>query len=88
MMAQQLIQFGSDVNWIIDKQRGHTLLMQLCAVKHEMGKSEKQLNIDSIKFLVNNGADKNIRNLKGKTAFDLAAKNSNCKIIREILVNE
>lgn len=35
-MAELLLQFGADINWIVDKVKGYTLLQQLCAVKMEL----------------------------------------------------
>lgn len=35
-MAELLLQNGADINWIVDKNKGHTLLMQLCNSKIEM----------------------------------------------------
>ncbi len=32
-MAHLLLEHGSDINWIIDKENGYTLLMELCIKK-------------------------------------------------------
>ena len=40
-MAELLLQFGADIDWIIDKNKGLTLLMQLCNIKMEMTDREK-----------------------------------------------
>jgi hypothetical protein len=32
-MAELLLDFGADIDWIIDKKRGYTLLMYLCSIK-------------------------------------------------------
>lgn len=61
--------------------------MQLCALKIEMSTSEKDINYEIIKFLVENGANKSITTHKGKNAFDLAEKHCNRDAIRDILVN-
>ena len=33
-MAELLLDYGADINWIIDKNKGHTLLMKFCGVKN------------------------------------------------------
>jgi hypothetical protein len=35
-MAELLLMYGADIDWIVDKRRGHTLLMQLCSSRMEM----------------------------------------------------
>lgn len=52
-----------------------------------MSTSEKDINYEIIKFLVENGANKSITTHKGKNAFDLAEKHCNRDAIRDILVN-
>ena len=32
-MAELLLHYGADIDWIVDKKHGFTLLMQLCANK-------------------------------------------------------
>ena len=36
-MAELILQYGGDIDWIIDKIKGFSLLMQLCGVKMKMG---------------------------------------------------
>lgn len=59
-MAELLLQNGSDINWIVDKNKGYTLLMQFCAVKMELNSLEKAINYEIIKFLIENGANRSI----------------------------
>ena len=51
--------------------------MQLCSVKMELTQREKQINYEIIKYLLENGANKNLKTQKGKSAFDLCQKHSN-----------
>ena len=49
-MAELLLDFGADINWIVDKKHGWTLLMKLCATKKFANDIEKSINIECIKF--------------------------------------
>jgi ankyrin repeat protein len=73
-MAELLLDFGADIDWIIDKKRGYTLLMYLCANKVELTPKEQLIHYQIIKFLIENGANRNIKTSKGKTAIDLCSK--------------
>lgn len=73
-MSQVLLENGADINWIVDKIKGYTLLMQLCAVKMPLSEKEKQITLEIIQYLIDNGADRSFKTVKGKTAFDLAEK--------------
>jgi ankyrin repeat protein len=46
---------------------------------------EIAINYDLIRFLVENGANKTITTLKGKTAYDLSEKHCNREQIRKLL---
>ena len=63
-LADFLIDHGADVNWVIDKNRGYTLLHYFCSLKIKMGKSQMDLNQKIIKFLLEKGADPNQKTLK------------------------
>lgn len=76
-MAELLLQNGADINWIVNKVKSYTLLMQLSAVKMDLSQKEMDVNFEIIRFLVENGANKNIQSAKGKTAYELANKNKN-----------
>jgi hypothetical protein len=54
-MAELLLHYGADINWIVDKQHGYTLLMQLCSIKMELSAKEIETNYNIIKFLLENG---------------------------------
>jgi ankyrin repeat protein len=51
-IAEFLIDHGADVNWIVDKNRGFSLLHYFCSVKVKMNNSQKDLNLKIIKFLL------------------------------------
>ena len=54
-MAELLLSYGADPNWIVDKSHGYTLLMQLCSVKMQLSSKETEVNYQIIKFLLENG---------------------------------
>ena len=40
-MGQFLIDHGADVNWILDKSKGYSLLHYFCSIKMKMNKGQK-----------------------------------------------
>eukprot|EP01016_Furgasonia_blochmanni_P034527 TRINITY_DN3738_c0_g1_i7.p1 TRINITY_DN3738_c0_g1~~TRINITY_DN3738_c0_g1_i7.p1 ORF type:complete len:331 (+),score=41.70 TRINITY_DN3738_c0_g1_i7:138-1130(+) len=86
MMAELLLQYGADINWIVDKSKGYTLLMQFCSMKQAQGERERELNMDVIKFLLEHGADRNLKShRKEKDAFMIAEKHYNKEKVLESL---
>jgi len=69
-MANMLLQSGADINFVVNKEKGRTLLMEYCGVTLDMNSREKDTNLKVIKFLVEHGADVNKKSRKAKTAFD------------------
>ena len=65
-MAELLLVYGADINWIIDKTHGYTMLMQLCSIKMDMSQKEKEINLDIVKFLIENGVYTIINNIRPK----------------------
>lgn len=84
-MASLLLDSGADINWIVDKNKGLTMLMQYCSIKQEMSEREKEANADVIRFLLQHGASKSLTSMKNKTCFDLAQKSSNKEAVLELL---
>ena len=84
-MAELLLQNGADINWIVDKKKGFSLLLQLCAVKLVLNEKEKEINYQTIKFLLGNGANRFLQSNKGKNTFDLAKKHCNKDKILDLL---
>lgn len=76
-MAQLLLDKGADVNEIVDEKKGLTMLMIFCKVKIKLNRKEKDVNLNIIKFLLENGANINMKTKKGKTIFDLCQKHCN-----------
>lgn len=54
-MAELILQYGGDINWIVDKTHGYTLLMQLCSIRMTLNQREAEINYQIIKFLIENG---------------------------------
>ena len=84
-MAELLLDYGVDINWIIDKNKGQTLLMKFCGLKMELSIREIVVNLEVIKFLLEHGADKKILSFKNKNAFDMANRHPNCEKVIELL---
>lgn len=57
LIAELLVRSGADVDWIIDKKNGYSLLHYFCSLKMKMNKAQKQLNFDIIRFLLEKGAN-------------------------------
>lgn len=70
-LSEFLLDHGADINWIVDKSRGYTLLHYFCSVRMKMGKTQKDLNYSIIKFLLEKGADVSQRTLKDETVHQL-----------------
>ncbi|KAM3129450.1 hypothetical protein pb186bvf_018442 [Paramecium bursaria] len=80
-MAELLLHYGADIDWIVDKKHGFTLLMQLCANKLDQSQRELDNNFMMIKFLVENGVFKlNIQ--IGKKRFSFLER-QNFRVINE-----
>ncbi|CAD8083796.1 unnamed protein product [Paramecium sonneborni] len=86
-MAELLLHYGADINWIVDKTHGFNLLMQLCSIRMELNQKEAEINYQIIKFLIENGAQKDLQSLKGKKASDLLKKHSNKERLMELMNN-
>lgn len=84
-MAESLLQRGANIDAIVDKDKGYTLLMQFCAIKIELTEFEKLTNKKVIKFLLEQGADRQLRSRKGKTPYELAENHCNKEEVRKLL---
>lgn len=74
-MAELLLRHGANVNTIVDEKDGTTMLMQFCGITEELSEIQADVNLEIIQFLIEHGADINMKNKKGETAWDLS-KNS------------
>jgi hypothetical protein len=84
-MAQLMLEYGADINWIVDKVKGYTLLMQLCSIRMELSPQEKYLNSEIIKFLIENGARKDLISIKGKKIKDILEKHCNKEELMKLI---
>jgi ankyrin repeat protein len=73
-MAVLLLQHGADVNYIVNKDKGKTLLMEYCSVKLEMNNRDKETNLRVIRFLLEHGASTIMKSKKGKNVQEYAKK--------------
>eukprot|EP00831_Metopus_contortus_P070986 TRINITY_DN64923_c0_g1_i1.p1 TRINITY_DN64923_c0_g1~~TRINITY_DN64923_c0_g1_i1.p1 ORF type:complete len:223 (-),score=23.15 TRINITY_DN64923_c0_g1_i1:131-799(-) len=86
-MSELLLNYGADINVIVDKEKGNSLLMQYCGLSMVLSSFENEVNIEVINFLLEHGADRTQKNKKGETAWDLAHRSLRCSEIRLLLKN-
>ena len=68
-----MLEYGADINWIVNKVEGHTFLMDFCAsLRETLSKSKKKMILEAMKFLIEKGASKEIRSLSDLTCLDMA----------------
>jgi ankyrin repeat protein len=84
-MARLMLQGGADPNFVVNKEKGRTLLMEYCGITVDMSNKEKETNLKVIKFLLEHGADAGVKSQKGKTAHDYANKHPFKKDVQAIL---
>ena len=85
LIAELLVKHGADPNWVIDKKQGLSLLHYFCGLKVKMNKSQKQLNRDIIRFLLEKGADSRQLTLADKSCEDLLESHCNKEELAELL---
>ena len=78
-MAELLLQYGADINWVINKVQGYTLLTQLCSVRMELSDQEQKLNLEIIKFLLEHGADRQLKSVDNQLP-SILPSNTNVEI--------
>ena len=69
-MDELLMDYGADINYLINPSEGLTLLKVFCGMKIDLNAKRAESNIESIKFLLEHGADVEIANKKGKSIPD------------------
>jgi len=84
-MADLLLQSGALIDYIVEKTKGYTLLLQFCAIKLELTDREKEINLKVVRFLLERGANRNIKSKKGKTVYELAEKHCNRIEVQHLL---
>ena len=82
-LAEFLIDHGADINWVIDKSRGFSLLHYFCSIKIKMSKEQIDLNFRIIKFLLEKGANVFQKTLKDEGLEKILEKHCNkcCNIL-------
>lgn len=73
-MAEKLLQSGADIDWIVDKKKGHTILMQLCDLNDQLSPHLTEICIEIVRFLVENGANRSLQDCEGKICEQLIEK--------------
>ena len=74
-MAELLLDYGADINHMINPKEGLTILMYFCTQISDLDKIRSKLKLEVIKFLLEHCANRNVKSKKRETASDLA-KNS------------
>ena len=87
-MGELLLQHGADINTLVDRKRGYTILMQFCSVAMQMDPFQTEMILEVIRFLLEHGADREIpcKN-HNKSAYQLAENHLACEEIRDLLDN-
>jgi len=84
-MAALLLQYGADINTIVNPYDGLTLLMQFSGTSMELTPFQTEVNLETIQFLLEHGADKERKNGEGKKAWDLAARHPQEEEVKKLL---
>ena len=85
-MVDLLFKFQSDVNWIIDKENGFTILMQFCSQQKDENPYKEKIREEIIVFLLERGADPFLRSVSSnQNSFELALKYSGNDNLTNIL---
>ena len=73
MLVDLLLSFGADVNSLFDYNKGYTVIMKLCCSQIT---TEDKFNTvkEIIQFLLERGADANIKSREGLNAFDIVKR--------------
>eukprot|EP00826_Nyctotherus_ovalis_P054513 TRINITY_DN7145_c0_g1_i1.p1 TRINITY_DN7145_c0_g1~~TRINITY_DN7145_c0_g1_i1.p1 ORF type:complete len:213 (-),score=38.00 TRINITY_DN7145_c0_g1_i1:439-1077(-) len=84
-MAELLLQYGANVNAVVNPFDGLTLLMQFSGMSMELTPFQSEVNLETIEFLLEHGADRERKNGKGERAWDLAARHPLKSEVRKLL---
>jgi ankyrin repeat protein len=70
-ITEILLHFGADINYF---HHGKTLLMSFCGMSMILDPVQLEMNLEVIKFLLEHGADKNLKSkTNGMTALELCS---------------
>ena len=84
-MAELLLQYGADINTIVNPFEGYTMLMQFCGMSMELSPFQCEVNLEIIQFLLEHGSDKERKTGKGENAWDLSNRHSQKDEVRKLL---
>jgi len=84
MMIDLLMEFGADINIRVDNTTGYTILMKLVTIDN-MDYEKYENTVEIIKFLIERGANLNMKGFDGLTVYDLIKHNIYQKDLLEIL---
>jgi hypothetical protein len=59
-MAEQLLQFGANINVVVNKETSYTLLFQFCCCKTKMTSMQVDMISEVIQFMIEHGASKEL----------------------------
>ena len=85
-MADLLLYNGAEIDTTINPSDGLTLLMQFCGIETELDNFQQDVNLEIVEFLLEHGADKNLKNMQELTAWDLSNRNPQKKKIQKLLI--
>jgi len=83
-MIDLLMEGGADINIRVDNTTGYTILMKLITIEN-MDYEKYENTVEIIKFLIERGANPNIKGFDGLTVYDLIKHNIYQKDLIEIL---
>ena len=66
-IAEVLLQAGANIDF---KKNDKTLLMKFWGISYEMSKIQESMNLEIIRFLIQHGANKEIKTKKGESLSD------------------
>ena len=87
MMAELLFEYGVNVDHLLNPIEGITILMQFCGMNMELNQNQARTNLEVIKFMLEHGASKTLKNKYGKTVWELTNNSPQKDQIRKLLAN-
>ena len=72
-MIDLLLKYGANIDVRIDSKLGYTILMKLASTEF-LDDEKFENNVEIMEFLIERGADKNIKSNQGESALDFAKK--------------
>ena len=82
---QLLLTKGADIDSIYNQETGETILMKLCS-KEKLAKWNFEKIKRLMKFLLENGSNRFIKNLEGQDCISILEENPKKNILRPLLI--